>query len=376
MGAIVEITDQGLAYLPTAWEEALGEGLVKRFPAGKGRFFNAILKELRLGGIALVSGSWEEIVELIQALDARKDELLVPLERQGHGHKGKQFWEQARRAALERVVIMASPEGVLDTMPPMAIPHLLEFLGEVRQASGGLPLLIPALAAQSLLASLEERYVVWALDAELYAPQSVLQPRQQEVYDLMRERLLALRDEMPPQPVALDMGCGCGALALLLAQVLADHVPTVWATDILPEALATTRLNVAKLSEEGKVPPGAIHVSDGGDLFQPVAGQRFDLIAFNPPWANALPRTRLEVARFDYQQSTVRRFLESAPAYLKEHGHLLLFYADSAGPKAVETLQTHAAATGWCLIETISRRIRVAKRWEHIYLYDMILASL
>jgi len=374
MGAIIEIPGTGPAYLPTAWENLIGDDASpKRVALGAKRYLNAIVKQLHRGGCALVAGSWDDIAILLATLGARKRELLGRVEQRGRGGGRRGFWGQAYRHALSRVLITASADGALDTVPLVRVPHLLEFLGDARYANAGLPLIVPAVAIQELLASLEERYRVAALEADLFAPQSVLQPRQQEVYDLLRERLLALRAGLPPEPVALDMGCGSGALALLVAHILREAGVHVWATDTLPEALATTRLNVAKLTNEGKIAPGIVNVTDGGDLYAPVFSQQFDLVVFNPPWANARSRTRLEVARYDPQQRTVRRFLEATPEHLREDGHLLLFYADNAGPKAVETVEGWGAAAGLQIAEVLSRRIRVARRWEHIYLYDMMI---
>lgn len=72
---------------------------------------------------------------------------------------------------------------------------------------------------------------------------------------------------------ALDLGAGAGAIALVLAR----KAKTVIATDINPRAVALTRFN-ARLNGVPNV-----EVVEG-DLFAPVAGQRFDLIASQPPF--------------------------------------------------------------------------------------------
>lgn len=72
---------------------------------------------------------------------------------------------------------------------------------------------------------------------------------------------------------ALDVGTGCGVLALLLAR----HSDSVVAVDTNPRALNFTAFN-AQLN-------ALAHVECRlGSLFEPVAGQRFDLIACNPPY--------------------------------------------------------------------------------------------
>jgi methylase of polypeptide subunit release factors len=76
---------------------------------------------------------------------------------------------------------------------------------------------------------------------------------------------------------ALDLGCGAGAIALLLCR----HAEQVIATDINPRAVALARINVALNGVDN------IDVREG-DLFAPVANEQFDLIAAHPPYV-ALP---------------------------------------------------------------------------------------
>lgn len=72
---------------------------------------------------------------------------------------------------------------------------------------------------------------------------------------------------------SLDLGTGCGVQALHLAA----HARTVVATDVNQRALRLTRLN-ADLNELPNV-----EVRDGS-FFEPVRGERFDLISTNPPF--------------------------------------------------------------------------------------------
>jgi hypothetical protein len=71
---------------------------------------------------------------------------------------------------------------------------------------------------------------------------------------------------------ALDLGTGCGVQALHLA----GHAEQVVATDVTDRALAMAAFNAA-LNE---------HVVDlrSGSLWDPVVGERFDLVVSNPPF--------------------------------------------------------------------------------------------
>ena len=82
---------------------------------------------------------------------------------------------------------------------------------------------------------------------------------------------LTLRD---PVERALDLGTGCGVQALHLAR----HAGSVVATDVNARSLRLTRFNAALNDVEERV-----EVRDGS-FFEPVRGDRFDLIATNPPF--------------------------------------------------------------------------------------------
>jgi methylase of polypeptide subunit release factors len=72
---------------------------------------------------------------------------------------------------------------------------------------------------------------------------------------------------------ALDLGCGCGVQGLLLAR----HSETVVSIDVNPRAVAFTAFNAA-LNDTTNLE------SREGSWFAPVAGERFDTIACNPPY--------------------------------------------------------------------------------------------
>ncbi len=77
-----------------------------------------------------------------------------------------------------------------------------------------------------------------------------------------------------PVESALDLGCGAGVLSGLAAA----HAGRVVATDVNVRALAFARFN-AELNEMSRVD------FRQGDLYEPVGGERFDLIVSNPPFA-------------------------------------------------------------------------------------------
>jgi SAM-dependent methyltransferase len=109
---------------------------------------------------------------------------------------------------------------------------------------------------------------------------------------------------------ALDIGTGCGVQALHLAQ----HAREVVATDVNPRALAMARLT-AQLNEVD------VDVRDGS-LFDPVAGETFDLIATNPPFVISPPGSQVLVYRDSGMpgDSVVRHLVENAGTHLADGG--------------------------------------------------------
>lgn len=86
---------------------------------------------------------------------------------------------------------------------------------------------------------------------------------------------LTIRDEVGS---ALDLGAGCGVQSLHLAR----HAQRVVATDLNPRAneLAAWTYRLSGIAPEQRL----------GSLFEPVAGERFDLIVTNPPYVMSPPR--------------------------------------------------------------------------------------
>ena len=88
-----------------------------------------------------------------------------------------------------------------------------------------------------------------------------------------------------PVDSALDLGTGCGVQSLHLAR----HARRVVATDVNPRALQLSRLTAALNQVE-------VDIRDGS-LYEPVAGERFDLVVTNPPYVMSPPTTQARVVQ-------------------------------------------------------------------------------
>ncbi len=127
-------------------------------------------------------------------------------------------------------------------------------------------------------------------------------------------------ERVQPGMRVLDMGTGSGIVGLLCQQAGAEVV----AVDITDQAVAAARAN------------GLPDVRQG-DLFEPVSGQRFDLVAFNPPYLQGRAEGRLGRERAlntalyggeDWE--TVRRFGAQVPDHLDPGGVAWVCWSDRA----------------------------------------------
>jgi release factor glutamine methyltransferase len=130
--------------------------------------------------------------------------------------------------------------------------------------------------------------------------------------------LLARHLPLQPDDHVLDLGCGAGLVGILAAR--RGH--RVVATDLLAACCHSARGN-ALLNGAGD----RLEVRQG-DLFSPVAGEQFDLIAANPPqmptpanreWPD--DEARMNNAGPD-GWGVLERIIRDAPAHLKPQGRL------------------------------------------------------
>ena len=110
----------------------------------------------------------------------------------------------------------------------------------------------------------------------------------------------------------LDMGTGSGVCAVLAAR----HARRVVAVDINMAAVRCAGINALLNNLEHKV--DIRH----GDLFEPVAAQRFDLVLFNPPFLQGTPRDDRD--RAWRSNDVAERFAAGLGSHLKPGGSALV----------------------------------------------------
>lgn len=146
----------------------------------------------------------------------------------------------------------------------------------------------------------------------------------------------AVREEAQPGARVLEVCTGSGAVAIAAARAGAQAT----AVDVSRRAVLAVRANAAL----NGVRVRALR----GDLLAPVAGERFDLIAANPPYLPAEsdelptrgPARHTEAGRDG--RAVLDRLLREAPAHLAPGGVLLVIHSSLIGEQA--TLERLAAA--------------------------------
>lgn len=118
---------------------------------------------------------------------------------------------------------------------------------------------------------------------------------------------------------ALDLGTGCGIVAMHLAELGAERVV---ATDISERALTLAAANTELNGFAGSIE------FRQGNLFEPVAGETFSLVVSNPPFV-ITPRSENEGARYDYRDGGMTgdelaaTVVRTAPSHLAPAGALV-----------------------------------------------------
>ena len=184
----------------------------------------------------------------------------------------------------------------------------------------------------------------WTLELEVSPATLVPRPETERLVELALARI-------PVGAAAriADLGTGSGAIALAIAKERPSaHVV---ATDASEPALVVARRNAARN-----------HIANiefrHGDWFAPLAGERFDLIASNPPYiADGDPHLAEGDLRFEPASAlssgrdgfdAIRSITSNAPAYLRGDRWLLLEHGWAQG----ETARALLREAGFADIDT------------------------
>lgn len=170
-----------------------------------------------------------------------------------------------------------------------------------------------------------------------------------------------LCDSLTPRPRverALDVGTGSGVQALLAAQ----HARHVVATDVNARALGYTELNAAL--------NGLTNIEcRRGSLFEPVDGERFDLITCNAPYVVS-PEHRWAYRDGGFQADEIsERVVREAADHLAEGGFATLLVSwladdEDAPHKRVLAWTQATGCDGWILSTLEAHPLDHAAEWN------------
>lgn len=165
----------------------------------------------------------------------------------------------------------------------------------------------------------------WLGGLRFHVDERVIVPRSY-IAELLRDDLAPWISRPRKVRRALDLCTGSGCLAVLLARSFPRA--RIDATDISRDALRVARRNVATHGLKGRV--RLVH----SDLFEALAGRRYDLIVSNPPYVRSavmrrLPREyrwepALALAGGDDGLAIIRAILHNAASLLNPGGLLIV----------------------------------------------------
>jgi release factor glutamine methyltransferase len=162
-----------------------------------------------------------------------------------------------------------------------------------------------------------------------------------EVYEPAEDTFLMadyLAQSVKETDIVLDMGTGCGMLAIIAAKKALKVV----ATDLNPHAVECARLNIKTNNVSRKVDVRL------GNLFELIPKtEKFDLIVFNAPYLPSEPDEKKTWAGRAWAggptgRQIIDKFIDEAPQYLKENGRILL--AQSTLAKVEKTITKFSRA--------------------------------
>jgi len=162
--------------------------------------------------------------------------------------------------------------------------------------------------------------------------------RRDHVLDVtMPSLVLASVTVRRPVESALDLGTGCGVQAFLAAR----HADRIVAVDVNQRALDYAAFG-ARLNGISNLELLF------GDLYEPVAGELFDLILANPPYVVSPDTTFLFRDGSEPGDSLCERLVKRAPSFLREGGfaHLVINWAHRANEDWSAPLRRWVARSG------------------------------
>lgn len=233
----------------------------------------------------------------------------------------------ARALDVPRSYLFAHPDEILD---PAAVER---FCLSLERRSDGLP-----------IAYIRGEKEFWSMTLIVTPDTLVPRPETELLVDQTLQRI-----SKDGKLAILDLGTGCGAIALAIAKER-PHCD-ITATDVSDAALAVARENANRLA--------LVNIEFlCGDWTAPVAGRTFDIIASNPPY---VPGADPDLERLMHEPQiallsgedgldAIRRISVEAKSVLRIGGTLLIEHGDKQAGAIARIL----SADGWSEISHVN----------------------
>jgi release factor glutamine methyltransferase len=211
----------------------------------------------------------------------------------------------------------------------------------------------------------------WSIDFVVDPRALIPRPETELLVDHALRLLKPDAESENQEPKILDLGTGCGTLAVSLAK----EVPNaqIWATDKSQGALELARLNAQRKGVSDRIQ------FKEGDLWEPLInlGITFDIILSNPPYVATEEYDDLPPEVRDYEPRSaldggdsgtyyIKKIITEAPRYMKPKAWIMLEMGPDQTGKALDLVEQTEGYGEKTRIRDYSRlyRIVMAQRTE------------
>ncbi len=171
-----------------------------------------------------------------------------------------------------------------------------------------------------------------------------------------------------PRDLAVDVGTGCGVLAMMLARAGFGRVV---ATDDNPNAIESVRRELVR--QPAAIEPVVCDLLSGTD-------GPLDLVVFNPPWIRGEVEGLVDRALYFVDGDLFERFFDQAIARLAPHGRIAVLFSNVitlVQPDEPHPLETELARARLRLVSKTRRKVAAShgrRTREKVEVWELALA--